>query len=62
MSGDIILLVNHNTASPGTSSYCWLIQWRKSRGGQGGYVPSPKCRMGDGYASCPPKYGGNFVA
>jgi len=24
---------------------CTLLQWRKSRGGQGGHVP-PKCRMG----------------
>jgi len=32
-------------------------QWRKSRGEHGGHVP-PKCRMGNGNASCPPNMAG----
>jgi len=45
---------------PSTMLGC--VQWRKSRGGQGGHVPPNVGWGGDGNASCPPpKYGGDFV-
>jgi len=42
--------------------YITHAQWRKSRGRQGGHVPLNVGWGGDGNASCPPKYGGDFVA
>jgi len=39
----------------------WVVSSGVNPAGDGGTRP-PKCRMGDGNASCSPKYGGDFVA